>query len=172
MRRRWRGDVVGRGLEARRTSTPGVGGEESRCRHRGRVVVVDALQIRVAVVDSVDPPPPWPPRSLPPGLLDRRRLASSAATATPGPRRSGSRPLRRPPRLPPLRIHAAASVSSTSGLLRCSSSRWGERGEAGGGGVHRRCGERPKAAASPVELAEVGWVGKVQRGCAVVWVHG
>lgn len=44
-------------------------------------------------------------------------------------------------------------------------------GETGSSGVRRRCGERPEAAAAPVELAEVGWVGKVERGCAcaIVW---
>lgn len=167
MRRRWRGDVVGRGLEARRTSTLGVGGEESRCRRRGRVIVVDALQIRVAVVDSVDPLPPWPPRPPPPGLLGRHRHSGST----------------------PLRIQAVASASSTAaasdprrrlGLLDIRAAsvfvvkvggkgrgrRWWSSspmwGEAEGGGV--------------ASGARRGWVGRESAkglcGCVGAWVAG
>ncbi|EEC68072.1 hypothetical protein OsI_35931 [Oryza sativa Indica Group] len=139
------------GPKARRTTTPGVGGEESRDHRRRRVVVIDAHQICAAVVDSVDPaPPPLPSR---------------------------------PPRPPPLRIQAVALASSSTaaqdpcrhhGLLDIRAALVfvvEVGGEAGGSGVRRRCGERPEAAAAPVELAEVGWVGKVERGCAcaVVW---
>jgi hypothetical protein len=101
------------GPKARRTTTPGVGGEESRD-HRRIAAVVElssSTPTRSALLSSI--------RSIRHrrlcrlGLLDRRR--------------SGSRPSRWPPHPPPLKIHAVTMVSSTSGRRWCSSSRWGER---------------------------------------------
>mgnify|MGYP003703241847 CR=1 FL=1 len=154
MRRQWRGDVVcrsqskeddhaGRGRRGESGSPP--------YRRRRRVVVIDAHQICAAVVDSVDPAPPplpsRPPRPLP-LRIQAVALASSSTAAQDPCRHHGL-----------LDIRAALVFVVEVG------------GEAGGSGVRRRCGERPEAAAAPVELAEVGWVGKVERGCAcaVVW---